>query len=177
MFKIAHNVKCLYCGQTFNRDKTPCQQVTAKRYAHIDCFKLNEAKTAKEEKDKKDLEIYILNLFHLDALSPRIRQQIKSYIQDNNYTYSGILKALVYFFEVKGNSIEKANGGIGIVPFVYQDAYNYYYNLWLINQKNLEKIVTYNSYQPEVREVVITPPRKEIKKRRLFTFLDEEQGG
>jgi hypothetical protein len=46
-----------------------------------------------------------------------------------NYTYSGIHRSLEYFYEVKGNSLDKANGGIGIVPFVYQDAYNYYYSL------------------------------------------------
>ena len=36
---MAHKVKCLYCGVTFDRDKTPCEQVSAKRYAHIECSK------------------------------------------------------------------------------------------------------------------------------------------
>ena len=47
-----------------------------------------------------------------------------------------MLKALIYFYEVKGNSVEKANGGIGIIPWIYKDAYNYYYDLWMIKQRN-----------------------------------------
>lgn len=57
---------------------------------------------------------------------------MNDYIREYQYTYSGMLKALVYFYEVKGNNKNKANGGIGIIPFIYKDAYNYYYNLWMI---------------------------------------------
>jgi hypothetical protein len=81
-------------------------------------------------------------------------------------------KALTYFYEIKGNSIEKANGGIGIIPYIYKDAYNYYYSLWLARQKNENKVV--ETYIPEVKEIIIAPPKRKIKKRNLFTFLDEE---
>lgn len=59
------------------------------------------------------------------------------------------------------------------MPFVYQDAYNYYYNLWLTNQKNEQKMNT-NDFIPVVREVKIPVPQKKVKKRPLFSFLDEE---
>jgi hypothetical protein len=67
----------------------------------------------------------------LEYITPRIRTQIKNYLTNYNYTYSGILKALKYFYEIKGNSTEKANEGIGIVPYCYQDAYNYYFSIWV----------------------------------------------
>jgi hypothetical protein len=55
-------------------------------------------------------------------------------MQDHpEYTYSGIKRTLEYFYEVKKNSIEKANGGIGIVPWVYEEAKRYYYNQWLLS--------------------------------------------
>lgn len=54
-------------------------------------------------------------------------------MQDYNYTYSGILRTLKYVFEVKNGDLSKANGGIGIVPWKYQEAYNYYYNQWLLS--------------------------------------------
>ena len=66
----------------------------------------------------------------IDYVDARIQLQIKQYINDYNFTYSGIRKALIYFYEIKGNSIDKANGGIGIVPYVYKNAYNYYLALW-----------------------------------------------
>ena len=42
--------------------------------------------------------------------------------------YRGQLLTLKYFFEVKKNSIEKAKGSIGIIPFIYAEARIYYEN-------------------------------------------------
>ena len=81
----------------------------------------------------------IKQLFGDTANYAQIKRQLKIYINDNHYSYSGILKSLIYFYKIKGNSTEKANGALGIVPFVYQDAYNYYYSIWLANQKAKEE--------------------------------------
>lgn len=96
---------------------------------------------------------------------------MNDYIREYQYTYSGMLKALVYFYEVKGNNKNKANGGIGIIPFIYKDAYNYYYNLWMIQQSNKDKNVI--DYVPKLKEIKIPIPKKEPRKRPVFTFLDE----
>ena len=96
---------------------------------------------------------------------------MNDYIKEYQYTYSGMLKALVYFYEVKGNNKNKANGGIGIIPFIYKDAYNYYYNLWMIQQSNKDKNVF--DYVPKLKEIKIPIPKKEPRKRSVFTFLDE----
>lgn len=167
-----HKVKCIYCGVTFDRDKLPFIQVSQRRYAHQECSLTEEQKKSKEEQDKIDLDNYIMQLFKIDYVDARIRKQIKQYREEYNYTYSGIRKALVYFYKVKGNPIEKANGGIGIVPYVYQNAYNYYLALWQAQQKNQDKVLT--NYIPKVKEVVIPRPQRKVKKRELFTFLDEE---
>ena len=170
---MAHIVTCVYCKQQFDRDKFPYVQVSARRYAHQECSLTEEQKISKEEQDKIDLENYILKLFKVDYVDARVRKQIKQYREEFNYTYSGIRKALTYFYEVKGNSIEKANGGIGIVPYVYQHAYNYYLALWQAQQKNQDKVL--NDYVPRVKEIVIPRPQRKVKKRELFTFLDEEK--
>lgn len=81
-------------------------------------------------------------------------------------------KALVYFYEVKGNSIEKANGGVGIIPYVYRQAFDYYYALWQAQQQNKDKQIS--EYQPRIVEVTIRRPQRKVKKRKLFSFLDEE---
>lgn len=169
---MAHLVTCVYCGKRFDRDKIPFQAVSARRYAHIECFKQEEAKQKKIEQDKSNLEEYIMKLFGESYINARVRKQINTFIQEYNYTYSGIHKALTFFFEVKGNNIEKANGGIGIVPYVYKDAYNYYYSIWLANQKN--EYVKPEDFEIPVREVRIPVPQRKVKQRKLFTFLDEE---
>lgn len=111
-------------------------------------------------------------MFNEPYVNAKVRKQINTFLKDYGYSYSGILKALIYFFEIKGNSIEKANGGIGIVPFVYKDAYNYYYSLWLAQQKN--EHFKPEEFVPVVREIHIPIPQRNIRKRELFTFLDEE---
>jgi hypothetical protein len=82
-------------------------------------------------------------------------------------------KALIYFYEVQGNDKKKANGGIGIVPFVYQDAYNYHYNLWLAKERNRNKNI--QEFIPKTIEVKIPPPQRKVKVKKKFTFLDEEE--
>lgn len=144
------------------------------RYVHVDCAKNAEEQMSQEQKDKKDLEEYIMKLFGTDFIEPKIQKQIKRYIEENKYTYSGIKKALVYHYEIKHGDISKSRGGIGIVEYVYNDAFNYYYNLWEIQQRNAVK-------PPEllkpakIKEVTIPIPKRPAKrKKKIFTFLDEE---
>ena len=94
-------------------------------------------------------------------------------MKDYNYTYNGIYLTLKYWYEVKHNDITKANGGIGIVPYVYNTAYNYNYAIWLAKQSNENKVM--EDYKPTVREIRIRRPERKIKKRRRFAFLDEEE--
>lgn len=175
---MAHYVKCCYCGEQFNRDKIPCVPV-GRRYAHVDCANAAAAGKAKEELDYENLIAYIKGLFHIDKLNQKIVRQLREYKEDKGYTYSGIHKSLVYFFEIKRNSIEKANGGIGIVPYIYDDAKAYYTAIWMANKQNEEKAKAILPEALQQKTVVITIPRPVPKKKPMFTFLDEEavQGG
>lgn len=170
---MAHIVTCVYCKKKFDRDKIPFVQISQRRYAHKECSEQENQRLFKEEADKIALENYIIQLLKLEYITPRIRKQLNTYQEQYGYTYSGMHKALIYFYEIKGNSVEKANGGIGIIPYVYQDAYNYYYALWEAQQANKDKNI--ETYIP-VEEVVRIPvPQRKLKKRKLFTFLDEEE--
>lgn len=170
---MAHRVKCYYCGSTFDRDKTPdCIKVNGNRYAHLECHTKKEEAKSKEELELEELEKYIIELLQLEYITPKIRKQISDYRANYHYSYSGMRKALVYFYGVKKNSTEKANGGIGIIPYVYNDAYNYYYHIWLANQSNQAKPII--QYQPQERVVTIPIPQRVEKKRKLFSFLEEE---
>lgn len=178
-----HKVKCKYCGKMFDRDKLPFKQISAARYAHLECAEKEEeliaqkkaeeeALKSKEEKDKEALEGYIKFLLNEKKINPKVRKQLETYINQYNYTYSGIRKALIYFYEIKGNDRDKMNGGIGIVPYCYKQAYDYYYSLWQANLANKDKDISL--YVPKERIVIITPPQRKYRKRKIFTFLDEE---
>lgn len=169
---MAHIVTCTFCKKKFDRDRLPFVQLSTRKFAHRQCFLVEDEKQKKIEQDKTELENYILKLFNTDCIDGKIRKQIKQFIEDYHYSYSGIHKALIYHFEVKKGSIDKANNGIGIVPYVYQEAYRYYYTLWEAQQKNENKDV--KDYIPMVKEIVIPIPQRKLRKRKLFTFLDEE---
>lgn len=168
---MAHKCKCKYCEKEFDRDKEPFVQISARRYAHKSCAEEHEQNKTQEERDQEALEKYIMQLFDEPFVNARIKKQIKEYQEQYGYTYSGMLKTLVWWFEVKGNSIEKANGGIGIIPYVYQNACDYYYSLYLAKLANEEKDVV--QYLPQIREIEIESPRVYIKPHRLFSMEDE----
>lgn len=163
-------VLCCFCKKPLSRSSEDCHQINNSRYAHTACKELEDKR---EKTDAEKLDEYIMNLFNYDYVPPRAKKQIAQFIKEYNYTYSGMLKALVYFYEIKGGSKDDAHDGIGILPYIYNDAYNYYYNLWLANQKNEDKDM--QQYVPRVIEVRIEPPQREVYKRKLFTFLDEEE--
>ena len=174
---MAHMVKCKVCGQQFDRDKTACVLVSARRYAHKRCAEKEGLTGEAVEPPQKDpdltaLENYIMKMFGEDYVNVRVRKQIKEYQEQYNYTYSGMLKTLIYFYEIKGNSIEKANGGIGIIPYVYKDACQYYYALYLAKMANEEKNI--EDYKPKLRVIEIFTPTIVPKKIRLFDLGEED---
>lgn len=165
-----HLVICKYCTKKFDRDKEPFVQVSARRYAHKKCAENYENNKTQEQKNQEQLEEYIMKLFNEPYINARIQKQLKEYQEQYHYTYSGMLKTLIWWFEVKGNSIEKANGGIGIIPYVYEQACNYYYALYLAKLANEEKDIT--QFIPKTKEIVIESPRVYIKPHKLFNMED-----
>lgn len=164
------NVICAYCKKPLSKKDTDCVMIGNGKYVHAACKNLEEHR---EKTDREKLEEYIKELFNISYIDPRVKGQIKKFAEEYNYTYSGMQKALYYFYEIKGGDKSKANGGIGIIPYVYNDAYNYHYNLWLAQQKN--KDVQIELYEPKVKEITIPRPQRKVKKRFLFTFLDEDK--
>lgn len=170
---MAHIVTCVYCKQKFDRDKHPFVQVAARRYAHSECLSAENQELPQEEIDKQNFEKYVMELLGETFINARVRKQMNQFIQEYNYSYSGMLKTLIYFYEVRGNPKSKANSGIGIVPFVYGEAYHYFHALWSAQQINLDKDIS--RYIPKVKEVTIDPPQRNLRKKKLFSFLDEEE--
>lgn len=164
-------VKCPGCGLRFYREDEPHVHVK-NRYWHTACFNQEKKELSQSEQAIKELEDYICNLFKTDYVSPRIRRQISNMISQYNFTHSGILGSLKYWFEVKDGSIEKSNNGIGIVPYIYQDASTYYESLFHAHQANrgIEKI------EMEETVVKITPPKRNVKRLKMIDLDYLEEG-
>lgn len=171
---MAHKCKCAICNVEFDRDKIQAVRHGARRYAHLECYPSGELvplpvdTRTQEEKDKQALIDYAKQLLGDSYISRKVNKQIKEFKEKEEFTYSGMLKSLVYFYDVQGNDISKAAGGIGIVPFVYKQAYDYYLALYMAQQNNESK-----TFSAKVREITIKPPTVEIKKR-MFDFLEDD---
>lgn len=168
-----HIVKCFVCGKSFDRDKEPAVQVTKRRYAHKACAENNGAQTIQQEKVKAEFFQYLEKLFGKGYDYVVNSKLAESYITDYGFTYSGMQKALYYFYEVLHNDISQAEGRIGIIPYTYEQAYRYFYDIWEKQQINKEKNVA--DYIPKKIIVSIPEPQRQVKRPKVFTFLDEEK--
>ena len=162
-------VKCLICGEQFDRLSVPNVKL-GRRYAHQTCYDSQSDEEKKLEKDKHDFFEYIKEIYGTDYNYISISKQAESYIKQYGFTYSGMLKSLKWFYEVKHNDKESSNGRIGIIPYIYEDAKKYYYNLYLAQQRNKDV----QNYRLEVKEIVIASPRMYIAPPKLFDLGDED---
>lgn len=99
---------------------------------HFDTFEINEDGVVRntpladktEEEQRQAVIAFAYNIFN-NKLNPAAYRLINQYLK-KGYTYLGILRALEYFYVVKKNGIAKSKNNIGIVPYVYNDAQDYY---------------------------------------------------
>jgi hypothetical protein len=172
---MGHQVICVKCNQKFDRDSIQAVRVGARRYAHASCDPDNKDLVPLVIKPDKDpdmtkLKDYINKKYGERARWVLINKQIKDYTKEKGYSLSGILKSLIYFYEVKGNSVDGSNGGIGIVDYCYQDAYQYYLNLFLAQQANQNVTLL-----TQTKEVNIKPPKMRGTKQKLFDLGESEE--
>ena len=63
--------------------------------------------------------------------------QRKKFLKENKMTNKGIFFTLKYFYELKHGDWDKGHGGLGIVPYVYNEACNY----WILKERESKGIV------------------------------------
>lgn len=131
-------VKCLYCGEHFFRQDV--EYVAVKnRYAHKACHEKQEEyghkklskpeespEKTQEERDRLALIEFLLKTFHTQRLNPAVFMLMKKYKENYGFTYKGMLYALQYHLIINNNPVDKMNGSIGILPYIYNEAYDYY---------------------------------------------------
>lgn len=152
-----HLVICPYCREQFDaqpEDENKIWVRVGRRYAHLNCYQEYQENLTQEERDKIEFFEYTKNLFK-DTYNYMTTVKLAEQYQNKfRYSYSGMLKSLKWFYEIEHNPIDKANGSIGILPYIYKDAEQYYYNLFLAQQKN----INVTNYKVRIEEITIPPP-------------------
>lgn len=106
-------------------------------------------------------------------------RQINSYKKKYGYSYTGMARTLIYYYEKLGNDPRSSNGSVGIIPYIYDKAYDYYYNVWLRQQQNMENNLTYKHLSTEETKTIdiikpISEPIKIEMRKPHFNFLEED---
>lgn len=145
-------VTCDFCKGKLEEEQAV---LTDGLFFHSVCFR---------EREYRD-QIFVLlkKIGFSEDTFERINSQISSFRKHNNYSYEGILKALRYYYLLKNGSVDKANGGIGIVPYVYDDAADYYFKLKLKQNQFLQGVQAQQGQPKKTVTIVATP-----KKRKEF---------
>lgn len=152
--KYAKTVKCQYCEKQIDRNIEPFETKN-KKYYHANCFHIHEMSA----QHRRELIDYICQLYEIEAPNGFMVKQIKTFQDEYKYTLKGIEFALRYFHDVMGNDIEA--DGIGIVPFIYNDAKKYYMTINDVRESTLRAL----EQEPSKVEIVkITNQPKRLKK-------------
>ena len=134
---MPHLVKCFYCGKTFDRDKIPAIKVNGRRYAHENCSETDVTnEKIKEEIEKDKFYQLIKSIYGPDYNYMLINTQAEEYIQRYGYTWSGMTGCLHWFYNINHGDIEESHGGIGIIPFIYDEVKKYYQDIYKAQEKN-----------------------------------------
>lgn len=141
-----HKVKCYYCGEAFDIDSEKYYKPFERRYAHLYCHEHKELNFSA-------LIEYARECLRDEADDKKIAVQISRFIK-KGMSYDDIYVTLKYWYEVRKAVPTKAKGGIGIVPYILDEAKEYW------------KVVN-PTHIPKLEEDVIYVKVKKNKKRLL----------
>lgn len=144
-------VKCPYCQEKLSKDDAITK---GRQYYHENCLKEKE----RNSEHYKELIGYICTLYGLDTPTGMILKQIKDFQEQYGYKLKGMTLALKYFHETLGNPVRDGDG-IGIIPFVYEEAKKYY-----LLKIEVEKSASNIEAQKNTRVYEIYSPKFEYKK-------------
>lgn len=149
--KLARMVKCPYCEEKLDKEES---YEYKKRYYHPNCFQTWQ----REGKDYQNLLDYISKLYKLEYPSLMMKKQIKD-LKDEGYKYKGMELALKYFYETLNNRVQD-NTGVGIIPFVYEEAKRHY-----IKQKKINE--SFNNVKNEELTIYIDTSTQKRKTKQI----------
>lgn len=166
-----HVIQCRYCKEYF--DTEPLKEgedwimPSQGWYYHTPCYK-----TFKNSGKKKSDETWhelIYDFIAHDLIKSYdyflCEAQLKNFVnKEKKGTYKGVYFALKYFYEVKHGEWEKGNGGIGIVPYIYEDSKRY----WLEIEKKKQGTIAAIEEQIRARaeQRTITKKKEKLQKNK-----------
>lgn len=164
-----HNVKCRICGEYFDaqlKDLDIVYVMPSKGwYYHKKCYD-GWKKSTPDEDEQWKLRIYDY-LAHDIKISYnyfKCEKFLEGFIKrDKKGTYKGCFFALKYFYEIEHGDRSKANGGVGIIPYIYSRSVEY----WTQKEKENRGIIASIEDELKKREKLsASSPARRMKKEK-----------
>lgn len=159
---MARLPKCPVCEYQVDKDTQAHVKHSAKTY-HEHCFHKFEM----QKQHRIDLHAYICELYRIPVVNGFMLKQIKEFQEIYKFTLKGIELGLRYFHDIQGNSVSENNNdyktrGIGIVPFIYEDAKSHY-----IAMANITKKASESQFEANEEVVYMKQLTKKIRKNYI----------
>lgn len=165
-----HIVHCRVCKQEIDINNENNWLLASRNYYyHKTCYgRFKESKEVKIDQDYIPLIFdYIARDLKVSYDYYKVKAQINQFLKDG-MTCKGILFTLKYYYDKYGKeNWERGYGGIGIVPYCYKEATDYWRNIELTKRGSLEKIVEQMQQLKKPKEVIKLKAKKEEQKTNI----------
>lgn len=115
--------------------------------------------------NKEELCKFICDLFGWDECNTMVLKQINKYVRECGYSYIEMARALSYYVDVQGNTLDPKYG-IGIVKFVMTDSRKHFEQLRLQKEAQLKKASETKSMETTTIKCSLKK-KKTIKKNQI----------
>lgn len=111
---------------------------------------------------RTELEEKIKEIFEIDEITPLMNTHINKYVLERRWSYLDIARALAYFVEIQGGEL-KPHMGLGIVPYVIEEARRYFKQLaekTKLQREESEKFKEHKSNSYDIKCNLLPKPEK-----------------
>lgn len=139
-------------------------------YFHKECYDTWKAEPATDDDWVKMIFDFLARDLKVSYNYHLCMQQIENFWKKQRINPKGIYFSLKYFYEVKKHPWEKGHGGIGIVPYVFDEAKTY----WIEQER--KKCGFMKELESQAKERAIIKITRTERRREKYN-LDEIGGG
>lgn len=176
---MAHIVMCRLCKKRFDADTEPYVVENKQSYYHAKCHEEWIEKRNNINADLTENEWYetLIDYLYRDVKMPidfqKVQSQWKNFIKpEKNMTPKGIFFAVKYFYDVMHGNTDKALGGIGIVPSIYNKSAEYWIDKENKEAGTLEAIIQEMKKRKERPVQAITQKKNKKENKSKWTLDD-----
>ena len=164
---------CRVCKVEIDKEKDDWIMPSKNWYYHRKCYNdWKQSTPATDEEYRAFIYDFIARDLKVSYDYHMCKAQIDKFVKEGK-TGKGIVFTLKYFDEIKHGDWNKGHGGIGIVPFVYNEACTY----WVAQERKTKGIVADIERQmraaAERKQTVVHKTNKPHKFEVDFSILDE----